>query len=185
MRYILAITILSGCALNQQKQTFKPCYTVSLCVTPDLVVTEALAGEEIQRLASSAITWWNNKVGKRVFVDAGAANLLDDNNPVAFTAIRVAGQERLSEWNKNTGSKVKLYYGGVHPNRCVIGSVIWLRDDGSQSKERLRYLILHELGHVLGLDHSIESDTLMNYKMHKYSQPVLGEDTKASLTKLY
>jgi predicted Zn-dependent protease len=66
------------------------------------------------------------------------------------------------------------------------GSRIYIRDDGSSTDETLFLILLHELGHAIGLTHSVVKHSIMDRKVSaKLTDIEVGWDTKEELERMY
>lgn len=176
----LACIFSSGCA-HMHKPTnikYKP------CVSPEIVILESTADDNIDAPLKSAIKYWRGVIGKDVLINHRRMHLVDDGRSDPYIAIRIASIERIRKWDDNVGGSTKPHYGGIYPNRCLSGSSIWIKDDGMTSQKMLYFALIHELGHSLGLNHSDDVGSIMYYKVGKQSLRI-GEDTSKEIERLY
>lgn len=71
-------------------------------------------------------------------------------------------------------------YSGNKPSHCSIYILI----DNSFSQNSIAKTILHEMGHCLGLGHSLIPEAIMSYQLKK-NQFALDIDDEAAVTRLY
>lgn len=182
-KYSLLACFLVGCSHTQAHV-----HRYKLCVDAELVVLENLAPLEYDAMVIGAIAWWNKQAGRQILVNAKRADILYNDGVPPFMGIYIARDETLDEWDsreRNIGGTTILSYSGHFNNRCISGTTILLRDDGSLSDYDLYRVLLHEMGHGIGLPDSNESGTVMSPYMYRDREIILGTDSMADLSALY
>jgi hypothetical protein len=193
--WLIIVWLLNACkAPEPQLPVTPPVMTPGLCAKPEMVIVSAFFEDEYDAMLDVAITFWNQAAGTDLLFYGGRGWLLDDGTRIGFLGVHVATQERLATWEKKDAGRAKPWYVlGSRQNVCIMGTSVWLRDDGSYNDQIKLYTLIHELGHGLGLhtgprgyfSHSNEKNTLMHGAITKDTEFRLGKDTRQLLGVLY
>lgn len=124
--------------------------------------------EQAARIWSSVET---SAVKLRAYTD-------EDENKKSMISIHLA--PKIDGSSFSSGYAIFDEYDGTRPLHCSIYVLV----DASFSSRSIAKTILHEMGHCLGLGHSLIPEAIMSYQLHKNSF-ALDLDDKAALSRLY
>lgn len=148
-----------------------------LCNPPELVVLNHDMSQQYDFLVEDAVNWWNQQIGKKFLINAKRARIFG-TSVRGFIGIMEIPESEKDIW-------ARRHHSVVDCNRCLFGTTIWIRDNGYYHRDTLYYILLHELGHAIGLRHSRMKNTVMYKTKTNDSKIILGLDTKEDLKVLY
>lgn len=199
---ILIILLVSGCAPTVYKRQIMG----SLCSTSELVQVDNELPMIYEQFTQDAIKYWNKKAGKKILIYAGRASTKDMEKPAHMVIRRIY---KTTDEQGKVGGNTHTFYGikpsNFGPDICIKGSVITVSIPGdiirhykkvsealtieteqkTITKEYAYAILLHEIGHGIGLLHSDEKYTLMYKAYGKHSSMDLADDTLYNLNLLY
>lgn len=172
---------------------------IALCSQPELVLLPSTAEPFYDVLTQAAVEAWNNEIGYEVLFFGGRAPLDPETRKQPFMIIAPASVERIAKWDareKYRGSVTRMaglsqawVLERTKEPDCIVGSSIWLRDTGEYSVGKLYKILLHEMGHGIGLTDRDDPGCVMHgYVYHKEGVEVpfmLGEGAMKELRSLY
>ena len=125
------------------------------CFTPIPVLISTNVPIEERMTIVESLAWWN-KYKSRLFFLVG----LTDRTPDDPSAIAVTiGYPASYTSDGNTLAKTSIL---SYKDGCIISSHIRLIEPlGSYSPEVAKLIVIHELGHILGLDHNTLLNSIM------------------------
>ena len=148
------------------------------CYLENAVVVDSYDGQQFIQLVRVGIVFWNATVGRTI---------LKHERP---TLVSFLNKKRVSVTTASVGDLDTNQLGTTEPHydedfvpKCLKGATIKI--DPNISIEQKLHVIIHELGHAIGLDHSSDPYSLMYHKVSKRSQIKLATDTKQELKRLY
>ena len=192
MRYLLFLTLpLQACAILGGQAPVAP-----ICNKKQLVVVDNDASPVMDRVAVQAMGYWNRfwmqAYGHEIFIDAGRANLYLNDRPAvaAIKPMLLEEVQRLREENSKTSAYVKWHFHiRANGTQCIMGSTVVVKDTGEYDEHMLTKIVIHELGHALGLMHSDREFSAMHKKWDRWSvgpsEVFMSKHTYQAIQKLY
>ena len=172
--------------------------SVAICMTPTPVYFEPLGYDFMERQIRNAVAFWNNKLRVHVLVYVGRKGMgyKYKQYPRRYIGIRSATSYVLKKWRTEPGKRGTTRPGLTEPELCRMGSAIWIdtscitpkyeRGSGCLPREFLYRLIIHELGHALGLPHAEERGTIMYPNLALLPTKIkFAEETLDEIKRLY
>ncbi len=162
MKKFLAVSfalLISGQAqsFNLTEEFANGFYWASLPVTFTVMDTNASRVSLISALAQEAVAEWEDAIIESLWnVNSKVGAPSSKNNIIRWTS-NFAAETGLSE--ATTLAVAVRYYSGPYIARAEI--IINGNHSINQQPELLRTVLIHELGHVMGLDHSQEGGAVM------------------------
>lgn len=149
------------------------------CDNPQLVLAEANMPEPVQDALFEAIEYWNEKIGKDVFIFAG----FDENPPPIPGIVVIQRQEVLTTMDVKACASTKIRQTNGCSRTALITAKTECMLEYINDPEILYTAFRHEFGHALGLDHSDFPEDLM-YKSFNRRQTHPKEVSPEALTLL-
>jgi len=159
------ITLLLACQLACSGQTVNvPTFVLpnntsaKQCELPRFIVASRDMGPEAANLLCKAGDYWNQALGKRVFMCLG----MQSNEIIEMIQTVVIQTHWADQAEFSSGHVAANYAGYVDMrNGCLLHAVIRVGDSYIGDWEVVETLLRHELGHALGLTDSITFGRLM------------------------
>lgn len=149
-----------------------------LCHREQFVTVDPFDDQQFRQMVRVAIQFWNDNTGRKLL----------RYEPTVFSpekrfwvTVEIASVDDLDgrEWG------IIRWYIDKTPNpHCISGASIKI-EPNIDSYDKKLLVIIHELGHSIGLDHSEVKGTIMYFRINKSTKFILGTDTKKELRELY
>ena len=149
-----------------------------LCHREQFVTVDPFDTEEFREMVRVAITFWNDNAGRRLLRYEPTLFSMKKRYWVTIETASVGDLDD-REWGT-----ARMYWDKVPNPECISGATIKIEPNIDTYDKKL-LVIIHELGHILGLDHSEVKGTIMYFRITKSTKFILGTDTKEELKKLY
>jgi hypothetical protein len=179
-KLIVLVYLLSGCSSWMYMRN-KEGAILHHCSLPIMVATSSNLEPEYHYLVPEAISFWNEALGQKVFQDMG----VQDGTPDSLAELMSIGIGYADNWTATERTVAKFYPKAQPSSGCIRGGYVALIRVSDIKPEQRKLMMIHELGHVLGLDDTGIRNTIMSGNLDNNHASELTSEEKAALRLYY